>query len=633
MGCNCGNKGTKSTVPVETVSVAQPVVQVAQGKPACNRCGCNPCACKEDHTVKLIESSYTTTVCTCSSWVMPAVGESVQLHLNQVTDLLPGAILYNSSVGHLHVQSYDRTTGYVLAVNQGGDDNAEGGTTFPEGMCFHVGIPVECDCAADWTGPCLAADFTSPAIGDTAQAAVTTVSGLFVFDTIDIGGYMYKIVEITDANSITVKNEGFGAPVGTVIKADPKCSGRPCQVKITVINNDNPCMQEPVKEGLVLVCDEGTPKPITGEATGQVLGWDNEDGVWKLVNAGITDKCTFTTKCSVTLDPQVTTYLIYLSNPGIFEVGDTFTLDGTVYNVAEVHTGVGEDANYIRANRSAPTAIGSIPKGTTLCNDEGEGCDLENWCEQIATNRDNINIIMGDTWRPKALQRVSIPFIEAPIITSYNSSTGELLATTNAPSTVSKDFSHTFQLTVPTPNTGQSSWTLYGNAYIGYRGTAYCDGHYHHETNVVNLPYTYFVSSIPPITNLLGNVTINGNKIIVDSNNQPVDIHDRTGWHYSARIDRLSSINANTINNLVNQNNRCYGPAAQNITIPFAVTVPYTSNATFDITINAVVNVENSISAAKATNYYNMDSPGINDDVKLVLAETTIYLSGLWVIS
>ena len=631
MGCNCGNKGAVSTVPVSTV--AQP--SVAQGKPACNKCGCNPCACKEDHTVTLIESSYTTTVCTCGSWVMPAIGESVQLHLNQVTDLLPGAILYNSSVGHLHVQSYDKQSGYVLAINQGGDDNAEAGTTFPEGMCFHVGIPVECDCANDWTGPCLAADFTSPGIGDTAQASVTTVSGLFVFDTIDIGGYMYKIVEITDANSIVVKNEGYGAPVGTVIKADPKCSGRPCQVKITVVSNDNPCMQEPVKEGLVLVCDEGTPKPITGEATGQVLGWDNDDGVWKLVNAGIKDKCTFTTKCSVTLDPQVTTYIIYVNNPGIFEVGDTFTLDSIVYTITEVHFGSTEDTNYIRANRSAPQQIGSIPVGTTICNDLGEGCDIENWCQQIGTNRDNITTIMGNTWRPKSLQRVSIPFQTNPIVTEYSESDGKLLSNENSPSSVTKDFSHTFSLTVPTPNFGQSSWTLYGNAVIAYRGIAYCDGHYHHETSVVNLPWTYLVSVIPAITRLSGNITINGSKIIVDSNNQPVDITDRKGWYYPARIDRISghTINNNTVNIFVNQSNNCYGPAGQHLEIPFAVTVPYTGNNTFDVTVNAVVGINNSIKAAKATAYYNMSAPGVNDDVMLQVENTTIYLAGFWVIS
>jgi len=618
MGCNCGNKGTKSTVPVETVSVAQPVVQVAQGKPACNRCGCNPCACKEDHTVKLIESSYTTTVCTCGSWVMPAVGESVQLHLNQVTDLLPGAILYNSSVGHLHVQSYDRTTGYVLAVNRGGDDNAEGGTTFPEGMCFHVGIPVECDCAADWTGPCLAADFTSPAIGDTAQAAVTTVSGLFVFDTIDIGGYMYKIVEITDANSITVKNEGYGAPVGTVIKADPKCSGRPCQVKITVINNDNPCMQEPVNEGLVLVCDEGTPKPIVGEATGQVLGWDNEDGVWKLVNAGITDKCTFTTKCSVTLDPQVTTYLIYLSNPGIFEVGDTFTLD-TVYTVAEVHTGDDEDSNYIRANRSAPTEIGSIPKGTTVCNDDGTGCDLENWCDQIKTNRDNINIIMGPTWRPTALNPLSIAGAVSHTIIAEDGTSKDLVEGDN---TYTPSGIPSLTLTVPANLPSSYKFGIVGTAYVHYWGRAFSDSHYDNFNDALGAGHggiLHLIISNHMKLSLSGSVTINGNNTSLGS----LDTHQAYEFTPRKPTPGYDPSNPST-------GTKSWGQVSQSLTIPFALnnlSAPGGSNITikFDTTVSCV----NAATAGHATEDYHVI---VNEDIHTIVRNYSIIYNAMLVI-
>lgn len=624
MGCNCGNKGTKSTVPVETVSVARPVVQVDQGKPACNRCGCNPCACKEDHTVKLIESSYTTTVCTCGSWVMPAVGESVQLHLNQVTDLLPGAILYNPSVGHLHVQSYDRNTGYVLAVNQGGDDNAEGGTTFPEGICFHVGVPVECDCAADWTGPCLAADFTSPAIGDTAQAAVTTVSGLFVYDTIDIGGYMYKIVEITDANSITVKNEGYGAPVGTVIKADPKCSGRPCQVKITVINNDNPCMQEPVKEGLVLVCDEGTPKPIVGEATGQVLGWDNEDGVWKLVNAGITDKCTFTTKCSVTLDPQVTTYLIYLSNPGIFEVGDTFTLDGTVYNVAEVHTGSDEDSNYVRANRSAPTEIGSIPKGTTVCNDNGEGCDLDNWCDQIKTNRDNINIIMGPTWRPTALTPLSIAGSVSYTAIGDDGQEGVTKDLKKGDATFSPNRIPALNLQVPANLPSSYRFGLIGQATVYYVGDAYCDSHYDH------IEYKNHQMENKTTGGLLHMIHSNQMRLIVGGTARVNGVSHDLGLH-TLRQDFTFTPRNNKPGLDPSGDAKCWGKASQTFTMPFALN---NLSAPGGSIVEIIIGSE-----ATCMNPYNKDDhyPGdtnvtVNDDIHTLLHQYKVIFNAMLVI-
>ena len=618
MGCNCGNKGTKSTVPVETVSVARPVVQVAQGKPACNRCGCNPCACKEDHTVTLVESSYTTTVCTCGSWVMPAIGESVQLHLNQVIDLLPGAILYNPSVGHLHVKSYDRNTGYVLAVNQGGDDNAEGGTTFPEGICFHVGVPVECDCAADWTGPCLAADFTSPAIGDTAQAAVTTVSGLFVFDTIDIGGYMYKIVEITDANSITVKNEGFGAPVGTVIKADPKCSGRPCQVKITVINNDNPCMQEPVKEGLVLVCDEGTPKPIVGEATGQVLGWDNEDGVWKLVNAGITDKCTFTTKCSVTLDPQVTTYLIYLNNPGIFEVGDTFTLDGTVYTVAEVHTGDDEDSNYVRANRSAPTEIGSIPKGTTVCNDGGEGCDLENWCDQIKTNRDNINIIMGPTWRPTALNPLSIAGNVQYIAIAEDGGQewASYMLNKSHPSFIPTIPSLTLQ--VPTHLPSSYKFGIIGTATAYYVGDAYCDAHYFRIPGTADNDWK-------PLHMIHSNqmqLTLGGTAIVGGTSHDLGSRGIKQDFTFTPRNNFRGNPSGKT---------NVWGKASQTLVIPFALN-NLSAAAGSNVTINFTSKIECLNPHTQGEHYAGDVDVDVDDDIKTNVHQYHIMFNAMLVI-
>ena len=613
MGCNCGNKGAVSTVPVSTV--AQP--SVAQGKPACNKCGCNPCACKEDHTVTLIESSYTTTVCTCGSWVMPAIGESVQLHLNQVTDLLPGAILYNSSVGHLHVQSYDKQSGYVLAINQGGDDNAEAGTTFPEGMCFHVGIPVECDCANDWTGPCLAADFTSPGIGDTAQASVTTVSGLFVFDTIDIGGYMYKIVEITDANSIVVKNEGYGAPVGTVIKADPKCSGRPCQVKITVVSNDNPCMQEPVKEGLVLVCNDGTPKPITGEATGQVLGWDNDAGIWKLVNAGISDKCTFTTKCSVTLDPLVTTYIIYVNNPSIFAVGDTFTLDNVVYSVTTVNVGTTEDTNYIRASRPAPTSIGSIPRGTTLCNDDGQGCDLENWCEQISTNKSNITTIMGPTWRPTALNPLSISGSISYVAigdsgqeeNDYDLKKNDATYSPNIPS-----------LTLQVPANLPSSYRfgIIGTLTAFYVGDAYCDAHYFHIDGTPSNAWSplHMIHSNQMQLKLSGTATVNG--VLHSLGNETL----RQDYTFTPRNNFRGNPSGKT---------NVWGKASQLATIPFAL-----SNLAAPGGSNVVINVSSQVACLnphiQGEHYTGDIEVDVDDDIHTIVRQYKIIYNAMLVI-
>ena len=370
MGCNCGNK-TKtvvSTVPTTTTELC------SCGKPKsdCGKgtCGCNheQKPCLEDHSVALVESVYTTTVTATDTWVMPAVDDCVQLHLKDVTNILPGSILWNKSVGYLHVSSYDASSGYVTACNEGEDGNAEVGSTFPSCMSFHVGIPTQCNCDDGYTGACLAADVTSPGVGETTEVSVTTVSGLFIGDIIDIAGYMYKITAITDINTITVKNEGFGAPIGTVIKNDPNCTGKPCTVKITVVNSDDPCTKNPVNEGVIIVCDEGERKPFEGTADSQIAVWDNEVKKWKLRTVKLENECTNLT-ADLTLDPLVTLYLITVEDTSIFEVGKTVYLDNRKFKVNSI-----VNATQMRIQiEQAPRAIKVVEEGAAIC--KGDCCE------------------------------------------------------------------------------------------------------------------------------------------------------------------------------------------------------------------------------------------------------------------
>ena len=370
MGCNCGNK-TKtvvSTVPTTTTelcSCGKPKSECGKGT-----CGCNheQKPCLEDHSVALVESVYTTTVTATDTWVMPAVDDCVQLHLKDVTNILPGSILWNKSVGYLHVSSYDASSGYVTACNEGEDGNAEVGSTFPSCMSFHVGIPTQCNCDDGYTGACLAADVTSPGVGETTEVSVTTVSGLFIGDIIDIAGYMYKITAITDINTITVKNEGFGAPIGTVIKNDPNCTGKPCTVKITVVNSDDPCTKNPVNEGVIIVCDEGERKPFEGTADSQIAVWDNEVKKWKLRTVKLENECTNLT-ADLTLDTLVTLYLITVEDTSIFEVGKTVYLDNRKFKVNSI-----VNATQMRIQiEQAPRAIKVVEEGAAIC--KGDCCE------------------------------------------------------------------------------------------------------------------------------------------------------------------------------------------------------------------------------------------------------------------
>ncbi len=490
MGCNCGNK-TKtvvSTVPTTTTELC------SCGKPKsdCGKgtCGCNheQKPCLEDHSVTLVESVYTTTVTATDTWVMPAVDDCVQLHLKDVTNILPGSILWNKSVGYLHVSSYDASSGYVTACNEGEDGNAEVGSTFPSCMSFHVGIPTQCTCDDGYTGACLAADVTSPGVGETTEVSVTTVSGLFIGDIIDIAGYMYKITAITDINTITVKNEGFGAPIGTVIKNDPNCTGKPCTVKITVVNSDDPCTKDPVNEGVIIVCDEGERKPFEGTADSQIAVWDNEAKKWKLRTVKLENECTNLT-ADLTLDPLVTLYLITVEDTSIFEVGKTVYLDNRKFKVNSI-----VNATQMRIQiEKAPNAIKVVEEGAAICR--GDCCEDLVIPEMPDLPAKYSDVILG------------LNSSLTPINNYYEETDNQLenLISTknNGSEVVTKYKSNTITIAAPT----NGPVNLIGQIVVNYKGVAFSDSHYNDSVDNYNF-------TVPPRVVFASNITVtNGSTV------------------------------------------------------------------------------------------------------------------------
>ena len=583
MGCNCGNK-TKtvvSTVPTTTTELC------SCGKPKsdCGKgtCGCNheQKPCLEDHSVTLVESVYTTTVTATDTWVMPAVDDCVQLHLKDVTNILPGSILWNKSVGYLHVSSYDASSGYVTACNEGEDGNAEVGSTFPSCMSFHVGIPTQCTCDDGYTGACLAADVTSPGVGETTEVSVTTVSGLFIGDIIDIAGYMYKITAITDINTITVKNEGFGAPIGTVIKNDPNCTGKPCTVKITVVNSDDPCTKDPVNEGVIIVCDEGERKPFAGTADSQIAVWDNEVKKWKLRTVKLENECTNLT-ADLTLDPLVTLYLITVEDTSIFEVGKTVYLDNRKFKVNSI---VNATQMRIQIDK-APNAITVIEEGEAIC--------LGDCCENLPDNYSGFTT--GDN------------NMRFNIINTYTG-VDEIIVNQNTEGQGYKDIDlgaklPTITLSYPS---GYDKVTILGTITIMLQGRFWCITH---TTRGIegggNTTYKYTVSNECPSSELKVNPKLNGSVIFSDYVSSGKDFH--------TLIDDSEDNNTTVASP---------EPYSHFITIPIVATINTsgTNTITFDSILRAYdLHPEN----------YDGQHPGEQTALSLRLLQTTVALA--WII-
>lgn len=629
MGCNCGNKNKTvvSTVPTTTTELC------SCGKPK-SECGKGTCGCKheqkpclEDHSVTLVESVYTTTVTATDTWVMPAVDDCVQLHLKDVTNILPGSILWNKSVGYLHVSSYDASSGYVTACNEGEDGNAEVGSTFPSCMSFHVGIPTQCTCDDGYTGACLAADVTSPGVGETTEVSVTTVSGLFIGDIIDIAGYMYKITAITDINTITVKNEGFGAPIGTVIKNDPNCTGKPCTVKITVVNSDDPCAKDPVNEGVIIVCDEGERKPFEGTADSQIAVWDNEDKKWKLRTVKLENECTNLT-ADLTLDPLVTLYLITVEDTSIFEVGKTVYLDNRKFKVNSII-----NATQMRIEiDTAPSVIKIVEEGAAICR--GDCCeDLvipeppevpEKYSDVVTIPQSTNNLFYNDEKEPL-------------VLSDEAEDTFDILS--------SNDSKFTNTITISAPVSGKNI-TLLGVITIQYKGTAIGDSHFQtHDTGK-----NAFVYHVPPRVCLSGDATItNGGtttklyptrEVTFRSNGaQTVSDGDRGKTYATNRsIDGLytydafysTPVNNDGVYEYPGTNAATNGsvcPITQSITLPVSITL----NGSNSITITIVGKVLLLNARSKLTEKAGTQN-ATNEKVGIRITERTIATSLAWII-
>jgi len=636
MGCNCGNK-TKtvvSTVPTTTTELC------SCGKPK-SECGKGTCGCKheqkpclEDHSVTLVESVYTTTVTATDTWVMPAVDDCVQLHLKDVTNILPGSILWNKSVGYLHVSSYDASSGYVTACNEGEDGNAEVGSTFPSCMSFHVGIPTQCTCDDGYTGACLAADVTSPGVGETTEVSVTTVSGLFIGDIIDIAGYMYKITAITDINTITVKNEGFGAPIGTVIKNDPNCTGKPCTVKITVVNSDDPCAKDPVNEGVIIVCDEGERKPFEGTADSQIAVWDNEDKKWKLRTVKIDNECTNTT-ADVTLDPLITLYIVTVTDTSIFTVGDVVYFAG---RRGKIDSKINSTQMRIKLD-AAPSAITVIEEGEAIClADCCENMDLPEKYSDVVTIPQSVNNLK----------------IEYP-----TQSDGYLHS--NSENTSQSPYTFTNTITIAAPLSEDKNITLLGTIYLLYNGAAFADTHYFpFEGGGDN--WTGMCYIVPPRVCLSGNASVTSNGVTTQL--IPTETFTYTNSSFRKTISAIdsniigkSNYNNDTISELCTYQsfyctpnnsdgintwhnkdilgddhsgtNTSVTPATQSLVIPVSITVK--GNSSITISITGKINLLNT-RGVLSEKTGDTKQAKTDEFVALFVRQTTIATSLAWII-
>lgn len=369
---SCSTTGTvNDAVPVNTSmqpSSCAPAPESTCDCPApaitCPEDECSPCL--EDHTRHHYIKKFAYTVKILNSFNWPANGEDVELYTQNTESLLPGSLLWNPTVGSLYIQSFNKTTQKIIARNKGDTCNIKtAGDLLPTCLEFAVG-PVQCVVGGGGgssTGACLAADFVAPAVDGNVLIKVSVITGLHINDIISIAGYEYRIGDILDDETVQLINDGDGAPEGTLIEADPNCTGG-CQVPINVISSVDPCTRDSVNAGVVLACVEGTAQPLVGLIDGQILTWNNVTLRWELRNSSLPDIVCTTLTASLTVDPaHVGSYLLTVTDTTNFTATDKVIIAAVVYTVDDI-----VDGTHLHVTPDdTPGAIVTYPIGTALC--------------------------------------------------------------------------------------------------------------------------------------------------------------------------------------------------------------------------------------------------------------------------
>ena len=351
--------------------------------------------CLQDHEHTEVYNNYTTTVKTTTPFNVPKFDNEVEIGLEDVVSVAPGAILWNLRVGGLTVKSYNAETKTVIATPA--NINVDFGSLVVAGTEFTVGIPnIGKDTKAEYLdSPYLAADFISPAPGSCQEASVTSVSGLGINNKVSVSGYVYRIGAIVNKSTLRLCNDGDGAEAGVVIRFDPEDCGEPSVPLI--VYETNPCEATPVSTGNIVVCKDNGLTTIQGEADGQILRWNNIHKRWDLVNAYIDENCTYLTTC-FTVDTLDQAYVATVKNTAIFNVDNKVLIDDVKFVIDEI-----VDSTHLKLKPETTFAeITTYPVGTNVC--------LESCCAWVPQALQDT--IYSDSWRPLSLNNYIINLIK-----------------------------------------------------------------------------------------------------------------------------------------------------------------------------------------------------------------------------
>lgn len=329
---------------------------------------------QESHTQVLNSQTFSTAVSVGLAFNIPACLGTITIVLPQTVKLQVGSYLWNAAYGYLEVVAFDKDTYQAIVKNHCNLGNASVGTQVPACTLFNVVDPPYAEELCPGDSVYVVTDFTTPALGADVWVALTSLKGITVGATVQIGSGSYVIQSIQGVDTIVVRNTGAGAVPGTVVHA--KNTLGYCITPVTPYG-DNPCSQTIASTGALLVCHGGVASPLTGTINQIPVCINSSTHEVQMQTLAIpTETCTYINTCCWTLVPGTTAYNLTVADSSIFATNDIIVIHFPAIEADRwVVTGV-PDPTHININHiGAQTHSDIVAVDTHVC--------LADCCEQI----------------------------------------------------------------------------------------------------------------------------------------------------------------------------------------------------------------------------------------------------------
>lgn len=332
---------------------------------------CTP-VCPEDHCQSVIVPQFAYALKIENTFNVPECGGQATIFVTNTTTVHVGGYIWSSQFGWFEIVDFNKNNGQITIQNNCTEGNADPGTEVPVCSTFVVTTtPPSGVSGFAALFPYVAIDFTAPDVGNCLLITVTTVNTLAVGKTVQIGSGRYRIDSIPDSTHIVICNDGQGITPGTSVIALNESGDY--QYPITIIDS-NPCTNDPVTIGTLMVCKDGIMQPISGPlgSSPVLIDADTNEVQMQLLDVE-TRVCAVLTSC-VNLLTGIAAYTLAVDDSSVFAIGDILVIEGRTerYTV----TGV-PDSTHIEVT------VDPVPT-----ENEEFGCDspficLAPCCEQI----------------------------------------------------------------------------------------------------------------------------------------------------------------------------------------------------------------------------------------------------------